>query len=186
MAEHWDDAIYTLETLLMKIEGIDEDGIDLSFTQGNESIKNEKKIAKIMDKMNRRGAIPIDGSTTNILDSLVEIFNEYKLAVDQRARSYRKTKKMTILVLTDAMWNNTAEEVGLAITLFVKSMKGIFQGYMKGQFPFSIEFIQFGRDPEAISRLEHLDDELEKEGIPYVLPLPTTTTFWSTNLAFSL
>ena len=56
------------------------------------------------------------------------------------------------------------EDVNETIVAFARRLEETL-GRPPKERPVSIEFVQFGRDPEATFRLKRLDDELKHEGI---------------------
>jgi len=167
MAEHWENAKHLLETLVMKVEGLDDDGVDLAFTQGTANAKNIKDISKIMEKMYLPEAMPMTGVPTDMIEPLQDIFEDYNLMVQKKSRHILKHKKMTIIVLTDGIWGNTVDKdgVGRSIVAFVKNLKTLMGRDLTDR-PVSIEFVQFGNHYGATLRLKALDDELKNAGIP--------------------
>lgn len=167
MHQFWDDVTYTVETLAMKLAGLDDDGLDLIFTVGQEeNIENVKgvnvhaKFRKAMDK--KRPSQPIDPEMwvkTDMKETLSQIFDEYLQG--------SQGKRMTLMVFTDGLWEGTVTEKAVEekIANFVRYLLQ-FRPRMEDRW-FSIEFIRFGDNPKAISRLRRLDDELvEKFEIP--------------------
>jgi hypothetical protein len=171
MSDWWFEASYLLETLLMKLEGLDKNGMDLSFTLGPVTVQNNKSIPDFMKAM--KEARPPQGSmhATDMRASLGNILDHYVNEVERkhRSRGTDPAKDLTILVLTDGIWEGTTEkqEVNKTIVKFLKRLKAI-KGDLSHR-PASIEFIQFGNDDDATFRLRQLDDNLLKwEGIEYV------------------
>jgi len=165
---YWDDAKYVLQTLLLKVRGLDENGLDLVFTKASIEAINEKDMHRIMEKMNHHEARPRKEVHGNIVERLVEILDDYKTDITKKRRMFHKVRNMTVIVLTTGIWDETREEVGKVIISFIQDFKRIMdQAYMGPQF--SIEFVQFGNDPIATEVLQYLDDDLE--GIPYVRTL---------------
>ena len=162
MLPFWSVASHVLETLAMKLAGLDEDGLDLLFTIGEEhNISNAKgsntpsKFKKAIDKAHPAKLTP-QGMRykTDMAATFGEIFNEY-------LRDPKK--KMTLIVLTDGIWEGSvkSKSVENKIVDFLKLLLKI-RGTMEDR-RFSIEFISFGNDEKAMLRLRRLDDELEKE-----------------------
>lgn len=78
---------------------------------------------------------------------------------------YLKTgqkKCITLLILTDGLWLGSVREdvVEKKIAEFVKALNA---HKTRAHEPrrFSIEFIRFGDDPNAVERLKRLDDSME-------------------------
>ena len=162
MLPFWSVASHVLETLAMKLAGLDEDGLDLLFTIGEEhNISNAKgsntpsKFKKAIGK-----ARPPKSTSremrykTDMAATFGGIFNEY-------LRDPKK--KMTLIVLTDGIWEGSvrSKSVENKIADFLKQLLKI-RGTMEDR-RFSIEFISFGNDEKGMLRLRRLDDEMEKE-----------------------
>ncbi|KAL2059820.1 hypothetical protein VTL71DRAFT_10204 [Oculimacula yallundae] len=162
MIDSWAEASYLLETLLMKLEGLDKDGMDLTFTLGPIAVQNDRSRASFMKAM-RDACPPLDSThNTDMRQSLKIILDDYLHEVEKRERMKGQAKDLTILVLTDGIWEGTPdkETVDQTIVNFLRDLKKI-----KGDLslrPASIEFIQFGDDPNATYKLKQLDDNLLK------------------------
>jgi hypothetical protein len=161
MAPWWSITTFVLETLAMKLAGLDDDGLDLVFTIGKDSnVSNAKgtkapeKFKKAMDSARPVEHIkPDERAKTDMGSTLSKIFNDYT------SRSQRKG--MTLIVLTDGIWENSVKEKGIEeiIAKFFQKLKSKTMEVRK----FSIEFIRLGDNPHAISRLKRLDDDLAEE-----------------------
>jgi len=153
MGPHWEAVGYVLETLAMKLAGIDEDGLDLDFTLGGINVRKAAGLTapkKFVDAMalanpNKpdRGMIETDMSA-----KLGPIFDKYNPA-----------KRMTLIVLTDGVWAKK-EGVEEMIAGFVKKLSARNKAELRR---FSIEFVRFGADEVAKERLKWLDDNLHIE-----------------------
>lgn len=163
MESHWGKVRFVLETLLLKAEGLDPDGVDLMFTLGKVKVDptKDKTIEKIMKKFDNTEAKPGPGCYTAMQRTLQLIFDEYF-----KKSSTLKNNKITIIVLTDGLWAGTLnkEEVNNTIVTFARKLEQHL-GRAPTERPVSLEFVQFGKDPEATFRLKRLDNELKNEGI---------------------
>ena len=161
MSPYWYNAKYLLETLVLKATGQDNDGMDLSFTSGNVSVWNGDHVSKFTKAMNDPDAQPRLHMHTDMKKSLGDIFYNYSSEAKKR-----DIKNLTLIVLTDGKWDGMDDKNGVdtKIIEFAKELQSIV-GNLKDR-PVSIEFIQFGDDPNATSRLRRLDDDLVFSGIP--------------------
>jgi hypothetical protein len=117
----------------------------------------EKKTAAFTDAMGHQDAVPTDSAATDIRVPLGKIFEKY-------LKNFENA--MTIIVLTDGLWQGVKDknEVSDQIVTFVKTVRDLTNNVVPRRV--SIEFIQFGADPEATARLFDLDDHLKDRGIP--------------------
>lgn len=167
MKNFWDDAKRVLETLLMKARGLDEDGMDLSFTLGSCHVDGRDGERQFMRTMNSDDAIPMDGMHTDMARVLQEILDNY---LQPPKKSNSRNKNLTLIVLTDGIWQGTLDKnlVTKVVVDFCKALEETRGKSIRLERPVSIEFIQFGRDIDATARLRYLDDGLAGEGFPYV------------------
>lgn len=169
MAPYWDEAIFLLETLVMKAWGQDENGMDLSFANGPVTIRGSNDPSKFKKKMEDPYAKPVTGKRikTDMRKSLRDILYTYIQIVKQRRNNPKtKVKKLTIIVLTDGKWGAKTSEHDVEddIVDFVKALKKEQGNY--GQVrQVSIEFVQLGYDEGAAFRMQRLDDELPFLGV---------------------
>lgn len=169
MKPHWGRLKFLLETLVVKAEGLDEDGVDLVFSHGKVNVTDAKgkAVSMVMEKLKDPGAIPRKEWLTDMKIRLQEIFDDFILYVEKTKRIQAKPKKLTIIVLTDGIWGGTEdkEDVYNSIVMFIKRLSRVWAGEINTR-PVSIQFIQFGKDPDATFRLTRLDDDMKIEGIP--------------------
>jgi hypothetical protein len=169
MIPHWERLKYLLETLVMKAEGLDDDGVNLAFTHGKVALKDARQKAEVqfMDKLKNPEAMPREEWLTDMKVRLLGILNEYVRYVEIKYLRHETPKNMTVIVLTDGVWGGTQdkEDVYFSIVNFIKRFERIYKGEISTR-PVSIQFIQFGKDPDATARLKRLDDDMKVEGIP--------------------
>ncbi|KAL9032270.1 MAG: hypothetical protein Q9214_008038, partial [Letrouitia sp. 1 TL-2023] len=159
MRSDWFQATYLLETLVLKAFGQDPDGMDLNFTTGTVKVEQNEDASVFADKM--KHGYPKSGVSTNILDSLGKIFNQYL----NRVRTLRhQTNDVTLIVLTNGLWAGTTQKEAVKdkVIEFLEELDRLHHN-MKHR-PFSIEFVQFGNDKDASRRLKDLDNFLRKTG----------------------
>lgn len=163
MRRFWEEATFVLETLAMKLAGLDDDGLDLVFTIGQDwnvcNAKRQNALARFKRAMENATPIMVDNfnqaEKTNMNETLGQVFDDY-LKSNQR-------KRMTLLVLTDGIWQGSVKEKGVE-----KKIAGFVQELLRRQQTmedrrFSIQFIRFGDDANAIKRLDGLDNQLSKD-----------------------
>ncbi|OBT67421.1 hypothetical protein VE03_03009 [Pseudogymnoascus sp. 23342-1-I1] len=169
MKPHWSHAKFLLKALLLKVAGQDEDGMDLTFTSGKTQVQDKKGESKFIKAMERPDAQPSLQIRTDMKQSLGEIFQKY---LDTRRKG---SKKLTLIVLTDGKWDGMEDKNGVdaKIITFAKQLNEI-AGSLEVR-PVSIEFIQFGNDPDATSRLRRLDNHLVYAGIPDIVDTEHST-----------
>lgn len=189
MKSYWGEASFLLETLLLKVEGLDEDGIDLLFTSGKKKVEGRQfhgKLRKVLQSdpfmaaMKSPEAKPIENFHTDIVKPLSEIFGTYlEMAKRSQREKWRKrppiSRKLTLFILTDGMWTGTKRkgDVDELILLFVEKLRNELGDL--NQRSFTIQFIQFGNDPEATRHLQDLDNNLKHEGIPDIIDTEHST-----------
>ena len=174
MEANWYEATYLLETLVEMAEGLDEDGMDLRFTIGSVKLEGKDLATKFVNSMKK--ARPIKGTRTDLRSSLGDILDVYKNKLRERRMHPSITvKDVVLLILTDGIWAGMDDKqlVAEKLKVFQKGLKDIDDSLKLR--PFSVEYIQFGNDEDAMKRLIYLDDYLHKEDVPWVLPPPAST-----------
>jgi hypothetical protein len=158
MRPYWEAATYVIETLTMKLAPLDKDGLDLVFTIGQQKPVNRsgsgaaKAFAKIMEQKKPPAPRTADEEAkTDMAETFGIVFEDF-------LRSY-KSKRMTLLVLTDGLWRGSRPErpVEEKIANFVRKAQSKSDNMEERRF--SISFIRFGDYPDAIGRLTSLDDD---------------------------
>ncbi|KAL9623131.1 MAG: hypothetical protein Q9160_002645 [Pyrenula sp. 1 TL-2023] len=158
MRSHWDVATFVLETLTMKLIGLDEDGLDLRFTIGTYQIDNArgfKAAKKFKEAMTNPTVSDLEMAKTNMSESLGRIFDEYFRSPKQKQR--------TLIVLTDGIWEGSVKDKSVEKKIVDCMSKLRQRNVSMVDRQYTIQFIRFGDDPEAIRRLNELDDNLESE-----------------------
>jgi hypothetical protein len=163
MSNHWHEATYVLETLGMKAHGQDDDGMDLFFVNDRLEylkIKDASLFRKAMQEVKLRPHVE-----TNMKQALEKLLNAYIYELKSRAPNTKATN-LTIIVLTDGLWRgmNDHNEVEMKIKEFDDKLQKVMEG-MAEERQVSIQFIQFGDDPNAKERLRHLDDDMPNWGV---------------------
>lgn len=157
MVPHWDNATCVLLTLAMKIGPLDKDGLDLVYTIGETHEARGKKgwgmPTEFENSMKLAKRDMEDRDKTNMGQTLRKIFDGY---TDFR-------KKLTLIILTDGIWkgSTTENDVENSIVMFITNMKKKLKKFESRWF--SIQFVYFGDNEQAIDRLQRLDDKMPIE-----------------------
>lgn len=181
MINFWYEAVFVLETLYNKCRGADEDGVDLYFTSTPDKIleaRGDAGLKSISEKMWNQTVRPQperEGEMCRPLKRLLdEWLDDWHSAVqDYLTRSPKSPtkdakKNLTIIVLTDGIWNAHRENplaVDDAIVTFNQRFKSVTKGFLDPR-TVSIQFVSFGNDQAALARLRRLDDSLGQKGVP--------------------
>lgn len=173
MGEHWTEVEAVLTTLIMKLNGIDEDGIDILFTTGSIEIRNETKIRRVQAVLQKEDVKPRPGVHTDMNVSLSNILSSYLKNLRRGPKLWSKSaaqfdRGFTLIALTDGIWRGMRKTdlISDTISKLTKSLHEL-QGHSLEQRLVSIEFIQFGDDQNARKRLEFLDNSLaQSENLP--------------------
>lgn len=172
MANFWKHATYLLRVLVWRSLKLDEDGMELVFTAGKPDLGlkpkgkgHKQKPEGFVKKMDDARPDPNGGVKTNMKASLESILGNH---VKDNSVGETLTRGLTILVLTDGLWAaNDDDDVDEYLANFIKTNKatrGWDGNSLDDQIrrrPIGIQFIRFGHQPEAIRRLQRLDDELK-------------------------
>lgn len=157
MKPYWSYVTKVAKTLAMKIGALDKDGVDLVYTIGQahklNNVTAHEIRTKFKDSLENAYLAIDDGMHTDMAAKLRVVF-------DQLSRSKLRNKRHTLLILTDGLWEGShlKNDVEDAICAFMRWQKESFPNFEKRRF--SIQFISFGNNAEALARLQRLDDEL--------------------------
>ncbi|KAI8948186.1 hypothetical protein F4801DRAFT_558150 [Xylaria longipes] len=179
MKRFWRHASYLLRVLVMRSLGYDDNGMELRFTNDvDEKWRlSPKKNQKKEDFLDRMG--DADPNKRKPTISKTDIVASLSLILEDRLRKNsdgRKLKRhLTILVLTDGLWEINKEfDVDNYLVTFIKRVPeenwepetpprtSITSNKPPSRpRPISIQFIRFGHHPNAIARLNRLDNDLK-------------------------
>lgn len=140
----------------MKIGALDEDGLDLIYTCGdNNNILGAKgwDMPKVFGQsIDHAKSIMVHRDKTNIEETLAKRFDSYSSG-DMRQRQ-------TLFVLTDGLWEGSRdwESAGKLIAKYIGDLRKKL-GIQEKRW-FTIQFISYGQDAKALARLKWLDDNL--------------------------
>lgn len=167
MVSHWAHAKFLLTTLVRKANGVDDNGMDLSFTNGPVKLRNSNDHKKFKGKMEQNGGKPLDDANkpthTDILKSLGEIMEEYRRRASMSTSVGKNVRKLTVIILTDGLWEarqGDYEGVANKIIAFQQHLKKAQGGSLRDR-QVTFQFIQFGLDRKATLWLKRLDEELK-------------------------
>lgn len=154
MASHWPILEFVVYTLSKKVAGLDKSGIDLRFTvhypknHDLKRLKGEEGRRKIKEALD--AARPSSDRTTDMDKVLRVLFEEWR-------RSHGPPT--TLIIFTDGIWGDT--DVHAFEKKLIEGLK-LVQGRHSGHenHYFTIQFVRFGDDPNAIERLQKWDDDL--------------------------
>jgi hypothetical protein len=158
MSKHWGLVAETMKALLSLIRDLDDDGFEIRFTcDSSHSFFGRNSGARLEKSLQLER--PRSDMHTDMRMVLGEIFDEYvrrKLPYSMSSNH----RNMTIIVLTDGVWDGMADprHVRGKIVRFVRRVRDIRGDFVER--PVSIQFIQFGNDPQAVRMLQYLDDDL--------------------------
>lgn len=157
MRPHRDDVSAVLHVLAYMLKEYDRDGMDLYFTV-SQSKYNSKTSTGLLNQY--RAAAAHQG-TSDIGSRLGSILHEYEVKLrhhESRRWSLfapRPMKPLNVYVLTDAVWQPQSDAAG-PIASMVETLRDL--RYPRKQV--GIQFIQFGKDPACVQKLELLDSGL--------------------------
>lgn len=171
MANFWKHATYLLRVMVWRSLKLDEDGMELVFTTGKPDLGlkpkgkgHKQKPGDFVKKMDDAKPSPGGRVETNMKVSLESILGTH---MKDNSHGETLTRGLTILVLTDGLWAaNDDTDVDEYLANFIKTNKatrgwdGNSADDQIRRRPIGIQFIRFGHHPEAIRRLQRLDDEL--------------------------
>lgn len=172
MAKFWKHATYLLRILVWRSLKLDEDGMELVFNNGkpDRGLKPKGKGKKqkpedFVKKMDDAKPNPDGKVKTNMKWGLESILGTH---MKDHCDGDTLKRGLTILVLTDGLWAaNKDEDVDEYLASFIKTnpatrgWDGDSTHDQSRRRPIGIQFIRFGHDPDAIRRLQRLDDELK-------------------------
>jgi hypothetical protein len=164
MAGDWYQTTFLLETLVMIAKGQDDNGMDLFFTGGKRELKNSNAESAFVKEMSK--ARPREGIHTDMRKKLPDLLENYLRAATTKKNANLRGRNLTLIILTDGIWAGMSDK---------DSVRRFFKGFIERLTKLlgnqenrsvSIEFIQFGNDPDATHRLRSLDENLGWDGIP--------------------
>jgi len=163
MAEYWDEVAKVFEALSYIVKSTDKDGLDLYFRNSENFAESTKKTSELIPLLKAQKK-PTKDPGINFDLRLNQILEKRTDKLDRRGIFNRKPKPMSLYILTDGVWDFD----GYAQEPIRNAVQKLY-GVSKSRKQIGIQFIRFGDNPEALRRLEHLDNGLD---VPrYVFPL---------------
>lgn len=158
MRTHWSNVKHLADPLTYILKQYDDNGVEVYFTDSviRRTVKSTTALRKFLDDSAPRSK---GNSLTHMLESLSMIFNAYRVSLNEGNKSGRDSgpKKTILFIFTDGNWQpDPSSQVEASIASMVQTLKSL--GYDDNQF--GIQFIRYGKHPEGIAMLDHLDDEI--------------------------
>jgi hypothetical protein len=164
-------ATVVLETLIEKIQGLDNNGIDLFFAfnpSKNLKLENSKLDAARKSRQRMMKAWP-DTKTDRRLDLKTDMAAVLGRFFQKWIQQPTHPKAKTIIVLTDGNWAEgirdedfmKQDSVADKIVKFCQTRRVTLESRK-----FTIQFVRFGDDENVIKKLEKLDNKLTDYNIP--------------------
>lgn len=166
MLSRWEWVTFVLETLAMKLARIDEDGLDLVFTSGEEYNLWDSHDASDFKLGMEKAEPKMESPKTDMSVCLGKLTREYL-----EGGKYL-SKALTLIVLTDGKWGVPAsssreDRTAKKIVDFVNALiKTAGRSKVEDRW-FSIQFISFADTADDYDYLKGLDSRLwKKNNIP--------------------
>ncbi|KAI0016333.1 hypothetical protein F4780DRAFT_798388 [Xylariomycetidae sp. FL0641] len=178
MASFWRHASYLLRVLVERSLGYDKNGMELRFTNGGGKWdlepKRDQKVKHFEDRMGRADPGKANTNAKTDMGNNLECIITNHIQANRKDDASMLTRHLTILVLTDGLWDGDEYSVDEALISVVKKMHKDYWG--SNTFPdttdaaeprpsrprpISIQFIRFGHHADAIARLDRLDNHLK-------------------------
>lgn len=167
MKKHWEAVKSLLFQLVSKAQYVDKDGMDLKFTISDTNFKASNVLNNFVWELNNQNHVPRNNIETNMSTVLGPILQKFLDSFTSRKKD--SARKMTIIVLTDGKWGGMTNKLAVdnKIVEFCQQLKKHRHTNLEDDTrSLSIQFVQFGDDPQATRRLRRLDDELKFRGVP--------------------
>lgn len=162
MNQYWPDLKRLLKALAWLVSRDDDNGMELRFLRSTKhcTSKDPAKLVEFLGKTRRVGQSDINDRLGEVLEDYCRRCDTWKRSqIRSSSKLYQtlfrtggKPKKLSIYVLTDAIWQPRSDAAD-SIRPMVKMLE-------EWQFPFNrvgIQFIRFGDDPDSIQKLNRLD-----------------------------
>lgn len=183
MGEHWPRARELVAVIVALLHGQDDNGMEIYFTSSTKKFGPFTEPKQFTDIINRmrprateagRGEVDDEGSEKKDQGSMQHETADDIRDVLQHILSLVGKKdydrKLTLIILTDGVWKGVGDKKSVAKQIANwlerwedrKALKKLL--LVRG---LSLQFVQFGNDPDATEQFEYMDDHLAKEhGVP--------------------
>ncbi len=159
MSMHWVEVQSLFGLLAYMVKNSDPDGIEVRFTKSNDQWKS-KHTTKLLESLKKKS----QNGTCNMSSRLGSVLQEYQSKLDTggsrkfslRAPSAKAVRPLSVYVMTDGLW-----QPGCDLQPLVERMVNSLVKHDLPREQVGIQFIRFGHDVEAASRLNQLDAELK-------------------------
>ena len=161
-----------VELLAYMLKSLDEDGLDIYFTQSPTKINSSKStnLVRSIYQVPFQGATDMAGRLQQIMHGHIKmlgILTYVQKPFYRRQPAATPQKPWSIYILTDAKWQPT--DVGG----FIKKLVDTMREKNCSKEHVAIQFIRFGNDRASINKLNELDSGLGlKAGGMYVVSRP--------------
>lgn len=177
MSNFWGRATWLLDILVRRLLKHDDNGMELRFTCGKDSLNLDPKKSQKPDlfKAKMDKARPVPGSTAK-----TDMKANLSVILDKHIRDHPTLqRKLLVIVLTDGIWEGMSSELEVdnylvdvilklneildstAAPVTAKDQRASTSTTTLEDRPISISFIGFGHDQKAIIRLDRLDNQLQ-------------------------
>lgn len=150
MASHEPDVKRILSILAYFLKNADPDGMELYFAGAPGKFKSKEPM-KLVEKFvanKPKGVTNIKPRLTSIINGYIDGFEKSWLQ-----RKFKPMRSLNIYVLTDGIWQPSIDLAPPIKRLLAKLEE-------HGKFQVGIQFISFGKDTEALKRLDKIDEGL--------------------------
>jgi len=155
MAPYWDEVVKLLEALSYILKRIDKDGLDLYFTNSDDSLKSIKKTTRMSATVRGHKPTAQKSTTTDINIRLKSILYGYTEKLESRNPLRMTPKPLSLFIITNGVWESNCTAIE-PIENAVKTLEAL----RKHKSQIGIQFISVGTDSIGLNRLRHLDDGL--------------------------
>ncbi|KAK4198238.1 kinase-like domain-containing protein [Triangularia verruculosa] len=175
MRPHWSCAKKVLETLAMQIGPLDDNGLDLRFTIGDNNKDNIRgfDIKPTFQAAMTKAEAPDDQVLyqTPMAHCLLGFFRDHQWKISAK-------QKLTIIILTTGEWEpGVPNDVEKIIANTIRELCKKHEHFLLERL-LTIQFISFGDNPQALERLSSLDNDL---GRHFNIPDVIDTEPWKGN-----